>query len=109
MSISLGGLQRRQKAPVFISVAGVLISFDTSYVFVVVGGEGASPALWEAHPKRRKTRKARSFSPAQAAALVGCRNSPRSARERQEQCGVYQIIAGYSSSKGSLQHVKATP
>lgn len=36
----------------FISVAGVLISFDTSYVFVVEGGEGASPALWEVHLKR---------------------------------------------------------
>lgn len=93
----------------FISAAGVLISFDTSYVFVVVGREGASPALWEVHPKRGKARKARSFSPAQAAALAGRRNSPRSARERQKRCRVYQIIAGYSSSKGSLRHVTATP
>lgn len=57
--VSLGGLQRRQKAPVFISVAGVFISFDTSYVFVVVvGGKGASPVLWEVYPRRGRMRKA---------------------------------------------------
>lgn len=57
--VSLGGLQRRQKAQVFISVAGVFISFDTSYVFVaVVGGKGASPVLWEVYPRRGRMRKA---------------------------------------------------
>lgn len=39
--------QRHQKAPVFIGVSGVLISFDTSHVFMVVGGEGTNGILTE--------------------------------------------------------------
>ena len=71
MRFSLEGLQRRQKAPVFISAVGTFISFDTSYVFVVVAsGEGSSPALWEVHPGRGRTRKGQGLSPLQANKLL---------------------------------------
>lgn len=71
MRFSLEGLQRRQKAPVFISAVGAFISFDTSYVFVVVAsGEGSSPALWEVHPGRGRTRKGHGLSPLQANKLL---------------------------------------
>lgn len=71
MRFSLEGLQRRQKAPVFISAVGAFISFDTSYVFVVVAsGEGSSPALWEVHPGRGRTRKGQGLSPLQANKLL---------------------------------------
>lgn len=93
--------QRRQKAPAFIGVAGVFISFDTSQVFMVMGGEAASPALWEVHPKRGRMRKAPSLSAVQATALTRRQSSRCSAREWQKQCWVYQVIAGYSSSKAS--------
>lgn len=64
--------QGHQKAPVFVGMAGVLISSDTSHVFMVVGGEGTSPAWWEVHPKGGRMRKAGSFCAVQATALAKC-------------------------------------
>lgn len=67
VSVNLGKLQRCQKLLMFFSVAGVLISFDTPCVFVVVVGESVSSALWEVHPKKGKTRKVWSLQDAQTA------------------------------------------
>lgn len=69
---------------------------------MVMGGEGASPAFWEVHPKWGRTRKARSFSAVQAAA-------PARQPKHNLINWVYQIMAGYSSSKASLWHIPAAP
>lgn len=100
--------QRHQKAPVFIGVAGALISFDTSHVFMVVGRRAPLLPGGKFIP-REGGRGKLDHSVQRKPQLLWGAKAAVAAREQQKQCWVYQIRAGYSSSKASLWHITATP